>query len=460
MSEIPNIALIGAGNRGRVYTDWIAAHRDRMQVVAVAEPDEQRRESLRAIHGISVAHSFTHWEELFRPGATDEPLHGVIIATGDLDHVEPAVAALSEGLHVLLEKPMATTLEGLARIENSAAQSRGTLTICHVLRYSEVFRTIQERLQAGDIGEILSIFHAENVAYYHMAHSFVRGNWGNSNTSSPMILAKSCHDLDLLCWFTGSRPEWVASTAERSFFRRERAPEGAPERCTDGCPVADSCKYEAVMTYRDGIPLRQAIAKSGHTLAPAARVSLAAPRLAAVLPGLRRYAVWSEWPTSTITGNTTGEGIMKALREGPYGRCVYRCDNDQPDHQETIIRFASGATASFRMHGRSHEEGRTLRIDGTEGTLRAKFGAQNRIEIHRHGEVKARRISLGSGGPGHGDADMQLMEDWAGIFSGKPMPTSASESLASHRLALAAEQAARTGKAVDLDDNAAPIAPA
>ena len=441
--RIPRVALIGAGDRGTVYTDWIASHQDTasrrrgftrrnasssnrtaLSLVAVAEPNETRRTRLAARHGLDESRTFTDWQTLF-DRVSPHDLDGVIVATGDREHVEPACAALERGHHILLEKPMATDAQGLRRLRAAEANSPGgSITVCHVLRHSEVFRTIKLCIDAGEIGDVMTIYHAENVSYYHMAHSFVRGRWRNSAESSPMILAKSCHDLDLMCWFAGSRPVWVASTSERSLFRSENAPAGAPERCTDGCPVADSCPFEAVSTYRDGVPIKRALKRQGGARGAAAACILASPKLIGSLPGLRRYRVWPLWPTSTITDDPSESGIMRALEAGPYGRCVYRCDNDQPDHQETIVRFASGATASFRMHGHSHDEGRTLRIDGTRGTIRATFGGTSSVELDTHGEDHARELPVPSEPFGHAGADSALMAAWSSRLHGELQPSS------------------------------------
>ncbi len=449
----PRVALLGAGDRGTVYTEWIASHPGALSLVAMAEPDETRRARLARRHGLPESRTFTDWRTLFDRIPPHE-LDAVIVATGDREHVEPACAALERGHHILLEKPMAPDLDGLRRLRSAGEQSPGgSITVCHVLRHSEVFCTIKRCIDAGEIGEVLTMYHAENVAYYHMAHSFVRGRWRNSSESSPMILAKSCHDLDLLCWFAGSKPVWVASTADRSLFRPDKAPAGAPERCTDGCPAADTCPFEAVSTYRDGIPIKRALKRQGGARGAAAAWLLASPKLVGALPGLRRYRIWSLWPTSTITEDTSEACIMNALREGPYGRCVYRCDNNQPDHQETVIRFESGATASFRMHGHSHDEGRTLRIDGTRGTIRATFGASSSVELDTHGEDHGRELPVPSEPLGHGGADRALMaawSEWLDADAETASLSSAETALVSHLTALAADDAARSGEAVDL----------
>ncbi len=306
-------------------------------------------------------------------------------------------------------------------------------------------------IDSGRIGRVRTIFHAENVAYYHMAHSYVRGNWRRSDLSSPIILAKCCHDLDLVAWYAGARPRRVASFGELGYFLSEAAPKGAPARCTDGCPVSADCPYDAVESYLHGAHMKRALASSGSMLiSVAARLMCSWPRLAGALPGLSRYRIWKEWPTSTITNDLTEGGIMKALREGPYGRCVFRCDNDQVDHQETIIEFDNGVTATLRMHGLSAREERTIRIDGTAGTLRARFGGGSRIEIRRHGQRKCETYRIPGDVIGHGEGDAGVMDDFISDLNA-PIEERAQENyLAGHLLAFAADSSRLEGAVVDM----------
>ncbi len=446
------VALIGAGNRGSLYARLLGTLAPELRVSAVAEPVAMRREALASANAVPRDRQFNDWRHLLEH-VPDGPTQAVIVATGDQDHVEPACAALSRGHHVLLEKPVATDVAGIRAVQQAAARAvsaGGSLTVCHVLRYDPLFRSIRRALDDRRIGELVSVYHAENVSWYHMAHSYVRGRWQNSHTSSPMILAKSCHDLDLLCWFAGSVPIQVSGTAERSIFRVERAPEGAPERCTDGCPVAGHCLYEAVRTYHDGVPIKQALAHSGGSTGAAARFMLRYPNLARKLPVLSGYRPWRKWPTSTITDTLSSAGIMEALETGPYGRCVYRSDNDQPDHLEATIRFESGIGAAFRMHGQSSEEGRSIRMDGSDGTLYARFGRINELSIHRHGERRPQVKKFRSPGIGHSTADRAMIATWVRILRDDRAPEPPSLATASHLLALAIHESSQTGQTVNM----------
>jgi predicted dehydrogenase len=442
--------LIGAGDRGLVYSSYALRHPDKLRIVAVAEPVEERRLRIAALHRIPSSGAFSSWEELLsKPLMAD----GAVIATQDAMHVEPAVAAMRRGYHVLLEKPMANTEEDCRTIAESARQTGMTLNICHVLRYTGFFRKVKALIEQGALGDVISIFHAENVSYYHMAHSFVRGNWRRIGDSSPMILAKCCHDMDLVYWFAGSEPCRLSSFGSLSHFIPESAPPGAPRRCTDGCPAEKTCPYYSADTYLHGVPLkRNLVLADSISVSLAARFVLRFPRLAKAVPVIGRYVYWKEWPTTVITRDTSPAGVMRALREGPYGRCVYHCDNDQVDHQETAIEFKNKITACLRMHGHSHEEGRTIRIEGSKATLRGKFSGGGRLEVCVHGTGKRIRVPVKTDLIGHSEGDEGIMENFVTVLRGGKGLTTAEDSLVSHLMAFAAHRARIGRRVVEIDE--------
>lgn len=436
------IMLAGAGDRGQVYTKWIRQNQDSMKLAALADPIPGRREILMQKHKLSENCCFIDWKDMLTAGIEAD---AVIISTQDNLHLEPALAFLKEGYHVLLEKPMAVDLESIKKIQNAAEKSKGTLTVCHVLRYDPLFRKIKEICESGSLGKIQSMYHAENVSWYHFAHSFVRGNWRNSKESSPLILAKSCHDLDLIQWMLPGVAISILSTAQRSVFMEKT---NRPERCSPSCPEYSSCKFEAQKTYLYGRSMKLALSRLPGLLGLTGKVMYRYPILTRYLPVLNKYHYWKDWPTSTISDDLSPEGVKKALATGPYGRCVYRCDNDQPEHWESIIEFDSGASAVFRLHGMSREEGRTLRIDGTEGTLDAKFGSIHNIQITFHNGSPAENYKFNSKALGHSGADFALMDDWLNVLKGADPQSSASISALSHKIAFAACEAWETGKKV------------
>jgi predicted dehydrogenase len=430
MPQPLELILIGAGQRGaRAYGSYALRHPSEVRIVGVAEPDPIRRRRVADDHDIDDALCFASWEELLDRGQVGV---GAIVTTQDQMHVEPAVAAMQAGYHVLLEKPMAHTLEGCVRLVQTAEQTGRVLQICHVLRYSPFWRTLHRVLRSGRLGDIITVEHRENVAYWHMAHSFVRGNWRNQTLSSPMILAKCCHDLDILVWNLDRPCVRLSSFGSLIHYRPDQAPPGSTDRCTGGCAVEKECPFSAI-----GIYLEYRHAPDLVANAAAYGIDLAAPNI---------------WPFTVLGPDLSYAGRLHALQTGPYGRCVYHCDNNVVDHQVVSMELADGASVVLVMHGHSNEEHRSMRYDGSKATLRARFGHHSEIVVHDHASGRAEAIPLDANGSGHGGGDHGIMADFVRVLRGEIEPlTSARVSLESHLLAFAAEEARATGAVVQMD---------
>jgi predicted dehydrogenase len=405
--------LIGAGNRGwRVYGEYAVAHPAELRFVAVVEPDDGRRQQFAERHGLPLESQYRSWEEL----ASRPPLaEAAINATLDRTHHRSTLALLAAGYEVLLEKPIATTPQECLELAQAAERFGRGLQISHVLRYAPFFRTIHHVVGSGEMGDVVAVDWRENLVYWHYAHSFVRGNWRNSQTTGPMLLTKCCHDLDLLVWMFGTC-ERVASFGEQRYFTSSRVGSEVPGQCLDGCPYADTCLYYAPRLYLD----RLAESPDDFTVA-------------------------------AMTLDHTERGVLRALADGPYGRCVYRCDNDVVDHQVTSLKFAGGQAVSLTMQGASHVEGRTVRIDGMRATLLANE-ARNEIQIVDHSTGQQRFAEIPPAHGGHGGGDAGLIRAFVGALRGlrQDVLTSARESVESHMLAFAAEEARLTGSTVEM----------
>jgi predicted dehydrogenase len=452
--------LIGAGQRGMdAYGSYALLHPDQIQFVAVAEPDPARRARFAAEHDIPLEHQFGNWEPLL---SLPQLGQAALVCTQDQMHTEPTLAAIKAGYDVLLEKPMATTLDECQQLVRAAQDVDRQLHICHVLRYTTHFSKLRDVIQSGVLGQIVDVHHRENVSYWHMAHSFVRGNWRNTAESSPMILAKCCHDLDILVWLFDDRCEKLSSVGNLIHYRPENAPDGAPRRCLDGCPVAESCPFFAPRIYLDMVPIfkNQAAALHGFDRW-ALQTQIKNPQLIALLshfiPRLREITEYCGWPKSVVTDEITPENILKALHEGPYGRCVYHCDNDVVDHQVVSMQFERGTSVTLTMHGHSYLEGRTTRIEASKATLFAYFGMDgDRIEIHDHrsGQVTI-QDTRPVGESGHGGGDAGLMSAFVHALrsgDGAEALTTARTSLESHLMAFAAEDARLGEQVVRMED--------
>jgi len=409
MADRIDAVMVGAGNRGHfAYGTYALRHPDQVRFVAVAEPDEGRRLRFAAAHAIPAERQYSSWKELAqRPRLAP----AVVNATMDGDHYASGLAFLEAGYHLLLEKPMATTPEHCVELVRVAERHERVLQIGHALRYAPFFEAVYDIVRSGQLGDIVSVDWRENLVYWHYAHSFVRGRWANSGRAAPMILAKCCHDLDLLIWILGRRCQRISSFGSMTHFHPDRVSADVPERCTDGCPLAEECPYYAPRLYLD--------------------------------------PVVGDFALSAVSLDRSPESIRHALETGPYGRCVYRCDNDVVDHQVVVMDFDGGLTVSLTMQGSSHLEGRTLRIDGLRATL---LGNQARNELliadHRSGETEILRPAQGIGG--HDGGDEGVMRAYLeGVRQGASHTlTSGWESLESHLMAFAAEQARTTGEVV------------
>jgi predicted dehydrogenase len=384
-----------------------------------------------------------------------------IVATGDTHHVEPTLAALDAGYHVLLEKPMALDEADAVRIVDAATRADRVVAVCHVYRYSHLFAALHRVIDSGELGDLVSIQLAENVAYWHYAHSYVRGHTRSSVV--PWLLQKSCHDLDLLAWMAGAPAASVASFLRPTELTRANAPEGAPEHCIEGCPHAETCPYDAVSLYRDLTPMLSdlAMAERPVGLGLVARGARAArPKLmASNLPeAAKRRLEWWRWPVAAVTDDHTPEGLDHALRTTRWGRCAYKVDdNDQPSAQTVSIRFTNGVLANFTLQSSSHRSMRTVRVNGTRGSAWGELRAlDGHLEVADHRSGRVRKVKVPSAYDGHGGGEQPLFRDFlSAIRTGGQPSVSARDSLESHRIAYAAMRSAQTGEMVDL----APVVP-
>ena len=413
-SDAPvTVAIVGAGNRGAdVYAETCARHPRLGRVVAVAEPRPDQRQRFAARHGLEANATHVTWQALFDQGRIAD---AVIIATPDAEHVAPAKAALALGYDVLLEKPIAPTLAGVRELARFAATAPGRVTVAHVLRHAPFFATLKSLVAGGRIGHLVQVVHTENVGHWHFAHSYVRGNWRREADASPMLLAKACHDLDLVRWLVDRPCERVASYGGLHHFRPEHAPAGSTERCLDGCAVERTCPYSAKRIY------------------------------------LERFGGQARWPNTVLTSDPTPERVEHALRSGPYGRCVYRCDNDVADHQTVALSFRGGVDAALVVSAFTEANTRSMHLMGTRGEIRGVM-EHGVLEVTDFATGVTERVTVPAES-GHGGADETLLLDFLARVrapSTGPSPTDLAVSIESHLMAFAAEEArhARVGVAV------------
>ncbi len=435
------VALLGAGERGQVmYGIFAKKHPDLFKYVAVAEANEERRERFVKKFNIKKENVFADWRELMeKPKLAD----AVINAMPDVHHYDSTIAALRKGYHTLLEKPMAQSPVQCVSLVVEAEKQGLILQIFLECRYLALYESIKRLIDEGKIGELMGIQTAENLGYWHFIMSYVRGFASKSVDVISFLSAKGIHDFDLITWFANSHPTSVSSYGKLSYFREENAPEGAPERCLDGCPVEKTCPFHAYKQYiRPGFPQIPVSLLTGIT--PGTLVD-----------GYIKYPHLRSLSAYNLT-SVDREGRIKELEEGPHGRCVFRCDNDVMDHQLVNIEYEGGKLATLSLSAFSLTWERTLNINGTAGEIYSK-DLTGKLEVRNFSpKNKVRRKRVRFNPLFHGGSDGIVLIEFAKSVKnfdknkGADVLTSAKDALDSHLLCFSAEEARKKNTVVDM----------
>ena len=412
------VIVVGAGNRGQTYCRHMKSFENgtKFRIVGVAEPDDVRRNHVKELYSIPDENVFTTWEDILsRPKFADV----AIISTMDRMHYGPAMKAIELGYDLLLEKPVSPEPSECADILKAAREKGTKIMVCHVLRYTSAFRSLKYFIQSGKLGKIMSVQHTEAVGNLHQSHSFVRGRWGNSDETSPMLLQKSCHDLDIIQWMLEKKCKKIQSFGALRYFVPENAPEGAPERCHEGCPVADTCPYEATRVYYHDSP---------------------------------------NWLKHAFTKPFKDEEEKrKAFLESQYSRCVFKCNNNVVDHQTVNMLFEDDITVTFTMTG-FNKGGRSTRVMGTKGELffeddlaSARFFNFDTRQYEELPTNEAQVDASINGGHGGGDTGIvAVLYEYLTDRIDKKEVSEIGISIENHMLVFAAEESRRTDTVVDI----------
>ena len=404
-----SVVAIGCGSRTKIYASLMATLGDQFSIVAISDPEPERRRAIREICGDAEILEFDSAEALLHETQLADL---AIIATPDDQHCAQSISAMRRGYDLLLEKPIATNLEDVAKVALEAERLNRKVVVCHVLRYSPFYQTVKSIVDSGRLGSVVSIQATEGVGAFHHAHSFVRGHWRNEEETSPMILAKSCHDLDILQWIAGSPCSTVTSVGGIRYFRPDSAPPDAAASCFEHCPQSGRCDYDA------------------HKY-------------------LTTESQWLNYVVPSLDVNGSEPEALKTwLANSQWSRCVYRCDNTAVDHQVVQLVFENAVTAAFTMT--AFAKGRSLEIYGTKACLRGgefykdTFGADMILSDHFGGVTE--KIAVESqelGYRGHGGGDIGLVKALRAIMkteSGGDSTYLIKESVESHLMAFAADQ--------------------
>jgi predicted dehydrogenase len=404
--------VLGAGNRGNIYGRYAVAYPNDIKMVGVAEPNEFRNERFAKTHSIEAQNRFKTWEDVFKvPKFAD----AIIISTPDTLHYGPAMKALEMGYHILLEKPISPSQQECLEILAATKKSKSIIAVCHVLRYTAYFRKLKELCDSGSLGEMISINHLEGIEHVHMAHSYVRGNWHEATKTNPIILAKSCHDLDIMRWIANQPAKSVSAYGNLKWFKLENAPEGSTERCVEGCKVERECPFSAIKVYYEQ-------KKRIHVLDVPEDPALQGP------------------------------AILERLKTSNYGRCVYRMNNDQPDHYTSIFQFENGILATFGLEAFTAWEARKTRIMFSMGEIE---GDNDLIKVtdFRTKEVTLWKASAQKefNNSGHGGGDHGLMQNFVQAVAQKNpglLTSTIDASIESHVMGFMAEESRKKGQSM------------
>ena len=411
-SDAPvRIVAIGAGNRTNKYLEYAVRHPEKLQLVGVVELNPLRRHTVAEKFGLAPSQCFDDYNLFFRqPRSAD----AVLIATPEDKHFDPCMQAIEAGYDVLLEKPIAQSLDECRQIAEAARKRGVTVGVCHVMRYHPYFVKVKEVIDSGELGEIISINHTAAAGIDRMTHCFVRGLWRREEKANPMLISKCCHDIDFLLWIASSQCRKVSSFGSLRWYRRENAPQGSAERCV-ACPLEPQCPYSAVDLYRT-----------------------------------RR-----DWISNfdIPEGATLDEVIERQLHDGPYGRCVFRCDNNVVDNQVVTMQMDSGATVSLAMETFTLGDQRETHVRLTLGEI---DGDEHKLRIRkfRGGEEQIIDFTELAETPFHAGADLNLIADFVEavrLRGAHRLRTSIEESVESHRICFEAERSRHTGKTILLE---------
>ncbi|MGI6768789.1 MAG: Gfo/Idh/MocA family protein [Bacilli bacterium] len=407
--------VIGYGQRGKFYADCLQRI-ENTKLVAVCDTQKSKLDLAQKNYNLREDQLFTNAENLFSKGKIADL---AIIASMDQDHYQQAIQALQLGYHLMLEKPIAQNVQECIDIALLAEKMGCKVYVCHVLRYAPIFTSIKEMLVSRKFGDVVTISQTEHVGWWHQAHSYVRGNWRKAKDTTPMIVAKCCHDLDLFVWLTGKKCKRVSSFGSLTYYKRENAPEGSADYCYK-CKLKDECIYNCLKFYT-------------------------------------KYPSFAFASGQYLGDGEDKEAIIECFSKetNPYARCVFKCDNDVVDHQVVNLLFEDDVTAQLTMTAFCEGGIRTVRVHCTHGSIEANM-KNNIIRYEIFGkEAKEFRVSVGETFGGHGGGDERMVEDIVKDLIGIDESlclTSIDKSVMSHLIGFAAEESRlRGGQAIKID---------
>lgn len=397
-----SVSIIGFGNRGSLYTKYLAKSKE-VEIVAVCDLSQEVLDFAKKEYSIKEENLFKSEEEFFEKKRSDV----LIIATLDRLHRRQAERAMKLGYDILLEKPVADNFEDTVAVKELAEKYGRDAVICHNLRYTPFYQKFKTLISEGVIGDVLSVEQSENVAYHHYMLSFVRGNWRKESETSPIILQKCCHDLDIIYWLIGKKCTKISSFGSLDFYNKQNRPDYATDTCVD-CKKVD-CAYNSV---------------EFHTKYPGG-----------IIPEGQEKS---------------RENVINVLRSGHRNaRCVFNCDNDVCDRQIVNMTFEGGITANLIMHGFAAPfTHRITKVYGTKGAIEGNIN-DGTVKVSIFGqEPYVIDVKKEMADNSHLGGDSKLVSDYIEYKNNNSKPLGISyiaDSVYSHKLAFKAEESRLNG---------------
>lgn len=406
--KMKTIAIVGFGSRGRMFASLIVKDKN-AKLVAIADIAPACRDHAKEKFGLTDEQCYLSADHFFEQGKICD---AIFLCTQDAQHHEMAIKALELGYDICLEKPAAVTTEECIDIRDTANRLGRKVMLTHVLRYAPFYQYIKKTIMSGVLGDIATITQTENIAYWHFALSYVRGPWRNMKESSPTIIAKCCHDLDILKWLMDKKCTTVSSFGSLFHYKPENAPCGSAEWCAD-CneETRNACLYNA-------------------------------------------YRIYPERMKRSVVGGTArllGKDIVQVLdeKEDIIGKCVYHAGSDAIDNQAVNMLFEDNSTAHLTMTAFSQQCYRYINVHGTKGeiygdaeeeVLYLQIYGEEKQRIDVEELVKNEDVKLSDG---HGGGDYFLYKDFMNyITENSPSftRTTIDDSIESHIMGFKAEE--------------------
>lgn len=428
MKKTIKAVVVGYGNRGQVYADYSLDCPNELKITAIVDPNEFKLKEAKERYGLKDDELFKSFDD-FLKAKIDCDI--VINSTMDELHYKVAMQILENGYDMLIEKPIVPDKKELFDIKKLAEKKGAKVFVCHVLRYTPFYKTIKEILLSGEIGEIMTMEMNEHVCRQHYLASYDRGKWNSEEKcGSGFLLAKCCHDLDIMCWLNNlSSPSEVVSLGGRYEFVKERMPKDASEFCYE-CKYERTCRYSALREYLEFN----------------------------VMP----FLVWDK--LNKPLDEITTEEKKEFLKHDNYGRCAYIAGGNIVDRQNLIVKFANGSQGSFTLVGGTTKADRYIHIVGESGEIEGKiqeglitvrkydpnpanfYGTERVIDVN--GEV-VNNARFG----GHNGGDFAIMKDLVNYLNGDKSSvsiTTLGDSVNGHLCVFAAEESRKSGKVVNI----------